>query len=819
MAFLRSLLALAGALALSGCAEMMTATPQLELKAGSQQKMEVKAKVMAVSSLDYSPDGRQLASAGIAPVVKVWDMAAAKSLHTLQISPNYGVGDVVYSPDGKLLAAFGAGGAGSGGMIGTIGTDSMFGKTVTYLWDTKSGTRIKTIPGNLNFKLAFSADSKYLLGSEFKLGSLLDAPTWETKQFDLASDAVVRNFPDHTVGAVSPDGRSVLLKGDSRKGASRNKGLALVDLQTGREIWRIADNRTDAVAFTPDRRHLLTSRSEFHGMLGKRASISLALLDAATGNQIREIVRYDDENTLLATDKDFAKLSVLEVTPDGSRFISGNNRGEYKLWDFASGKVLHNLRRPDEKVIFDMSPAHAAFAPNGKLVAVTSAASVRLYNVANGEEVAAMIAFDDGEWLVTTPNGYYNSSEKGDQYLSVSVAGLPFTISQLRESFYRPDLVKVALSGGTLSDYKKIADIKPPPTVAIVDTPAAAASPKITVSLQVKDRGGGIGDVRLYRNGTAVVFEKNRNLNVTDKTQDGQFLRYDISLEPGINTIRAVAFNADNSIQSADTTIEVQARIEARQPALYAVVIGIKDFANPRLALKYSVADAELFASTLETKGKGLFSSINIKRLFKSAETTNAAIAEALKQARQDVKPEDLFVFYVASHGTVDDGQYLLITSNVGSTTTARLKQDALTQDALKEMISNIPASKKLVVLDTCSAGQLGDAIQVAMLTRGMSDDTAMKVLSRAVGSTVLSAATSVQEALEGYKNHGLFTYVIVEGLNGAADADKDGFVKTLELADYVDNQVPELAEKVFQHKQYPIVSPTGQGFPLVKTR
>ena len=54
---------------------------------------------------------------------------------------------------------------------------------------------------------------------------------------------------------------------------------------------------------------------------------------------------------------------------------------------------------------------------------------------------------------------------------------------------------------------------------------------------------------------------------------------------------------------------------------------------------------------------------------------------------------------------------------------------------------------------------------------------------------------------------------------NYRLDADKDGFVKTLELADYVDSQVPELAEKVFQHKQYPIVSPTGQGFPLVKVR
>jgi hypothetical protein len=76
-----------------------------------------------------------------------------------------------------------------------------------------------------------------------------------------------------------------------------------------------------------------------------------------------------------------------------------------------------------------------------------------------------------------------------------------------------------------------------------------------------------------------------------------------------------------------------------------------------------------------------------------------------------------------------------------------------------------------------------------------------------------------VQEALEGYNGHGLFTWVMVEGLRGAADADKDGFVKTLELADYIDNEVPLIAERVFKHRQYPIVSPSGQGFPLSRTR
>jgi hypothetical protein len=163
----------------------------------------------------------------------------------------------------------------------------------------------------------------------------------------------------------------------------------------------------------------------------------------------------------------------------------------------------------------------------------------------------------------------------------------------------------------------------------------------------------------------------------------------------------------------------------------------------------------------------------------------------------------------------LDDGEYFLITSNVGSTNTPKLRADAISQNTLKELVANIPATKKLIVIDTCSAGKLGNAIQTAMLTRGMSEDTAMKVLSRAVGSTILSASTSVQEALEGYQGHGLFTFVLSEGLNGKADKSKTGYIKTTELADYVDNEVPVLAEKISKRAQYPTISISGMGFPI----
>ena len=120
-------------LLLTGCAGMMMVTPQLQLES-ADRKMEVKAKVMAVSVLDYSPDGKQLVSGGVTSMVRVWDMANARGLRILPFPAQYGVRDVAYSPDGKLLAA--------SGLTGMLGGD------ITHLWDAETGKKIMAVPGN-----------------------------------------------------------------------------------------------------------------------------------------------------------------------------------------------------------------------------------------------------------------------------------------------------------------------------------------------------------------------------------------------------------------------------------------------------------------------------------------------------------------------------------------------------------------------------------------------------------------------------------------------------------------------------------------------
>lgn len=767
---LRKVLTLTVSILLLGC----STTPKINLKTGDMT-MELTTSASFVFSSIFSADGKYALSGSLDNNVTVWDLEAGSEkgvVKKTQVGP--GISALSMSSDGNYL------------ITGTKG-----GGDVT-LWDARTWQEIRSLQGHSFTEaieaVAFSPDNT----------RMLSAGSYQIRQWDVRSGKELGTIT-HASFFEANQPYAVAISPDRRQAFAKGVGFAsLWDIENGEKIWVRGGNTgggkgglfNHSAAFSRDGKYILSGEGEI-----------LMLRDAANGRVARTFV-----------DESPGRIDAVAFSPDGKRVLSGSADGKIRLWDVQTGEKLKTLTGHSDEV------ASVVFSADGRYVLSGGDASTRLWDAASGEELATMIAFGDGEWLVTTPSGYYNSSEKGDQYLSVSVGGKPYSISQLRESFFRPDLVKVALSGGSLKDFRKLTDIKPPPAVAIIDTPTSVSADQITVSLQVRDQGGGIGDVRLYRNGAAVVLEKSRNLQAA-ATQGGQVMRYALSLEPGKNSIRAIAFNADNSMQSTEAAIEVNSSVAARQPALYAVVVGIKDFVNPRLALTYPVADAELFASALEADGKGLFSSVRIHRLLKPEETTNTAITAALRKAQMEVRPEDLFVFYVASHGTVDDGQYVLITSNVGSTSSARLKQDALTQDVLKNLISNIPASKKFVVLDTCSAGQMGDALQVAMLTRGMSDDTAMKILSRAVGSTVLSASTSVQEALEGYKGHGLFTYVVVEGLNGKADADKDGYVKTLELADYADTQVPELADRIFKRKQFPIVSPSGQGFPLAKVR
>jgi WD40 repeat protein len=766
----RKILVVCFALFLSSCAFK----PVLTTKSADMSR-EIKQKAPVVLKVDISPDGRYVLS-GSRDSFILWDILQGKKIQTFTHEDFMGLGiAVAFSPDGKYFASGGKG---------------------AKLWDLATRQEIMTIDNNTALSIAFSPDGKYFLCGGY--GSSLFIPKPTMKIFDVATGGEIRDFKiqpsyDYRLESVaySPDGKYVL-------SGSVGGIIDLWDISLGKSIRTVKVNSSvKALSFSSDGKYALSGGYDN----------SVRLWNAKYLTQVKKFVGHTGYG-----------IWSVAFSPDAKYALSAGNDGQVKIWDLAAGTELRPLAGHISGGVGGYG-ASAKFFPNGKYVISAGDASTRIWDVSTGEEIASMIAFEDGEWIITTANGYYNSSAKGDQYLSVKVGGKEYSTEQLRESFYRPDLVNLALSGGSLKDLKKVADVKPPPVVAIVDTPKSIDKNETTVTLKITDAGGGIGDIRLYLNGSAVKLDSSRGMKVVASNQNEIQKTYQLKLSSGVNVIKAIAFNADNTMQSTDAIYEITASFKSiGRPSLYALVIGINEYKNPKLQLNYAVADATLFADTLKKGASSLFDKVEVKKLSSKEETTRENILKELK-AMQSLNPDDLFVLYVASHGTVDDGEYFLITSNVGSTRTERLRTDAIGQSIFKELISNIPATKKLIIIDTCNAGALGEAIQVAMLTRGMSEDTAMKILSRAVGSTILSASTSLQEALEGYQGHGLFTYVLAEGLKGKADKGNTGYVRTTELADYVDNEVPTLAEKIFKKAQYPTISISGQAFPIGKVR
>jgi WD40 repeat protein len=761
---------------LSSCT---TFTPQIKVE-GPDVEAEIKGETSLTGSLQISPEGRYVLYPSMGYFI-LWDILEGKQVlnSPYQIETILGIkvpGGAAFSPDGRYFA---------------VG-----GKGQVSLWDLAKKEEIMSFDVETVRDIAFSHDGKYLLTVAPSPTQFFSNPHGIMTLFNIQTGRKVRNFetkPGELLTRVffSRDGRYAFT-------ISSNRKMSLWNVSTGKRIKEVVVaplfTISACAAISPDGKYIVSATTN-----GK-----IILWDAKNLSEIRE---FDIDQSIWSVD----------FSPDGKYVLSGG-RGKIIIWDILTGKEIKTIVHPS--FASTMHSIMAKFSPDGKHIVSTAGDAVRIWDVSSMKEIATFIGFKDGEWIVITSSGYYHSSEKGDQYYKIKVAGQEYTVEQMREKFFRPDFVKIALAGKSLEGHKTLADVKKPPQVEIVNTPAQVEKDEIKVTVKLIDMGGGIGDVRLYLNETSILFDSGRAINIAPKSGEKEvYKNYTLKLLSGENTIKVVAFDMEGNVASKPAIHKVISTFKAyKRPSLYAVIIGINEYKNPKLELRYAVADAKLFAETLKDVATAIFEKVDIKLLTTKDDTTKDEIKRAL-EGFKSLNPDDVFVFYVASHGTVDEGEYFLITSNVGSLSTLRLKEDALSQTELKEMISNVPSTKKMIIIDTCSAGKLGEALQVAMLTRGLNEETAMKILSRAVGSTILSASTSHQEALEGYQGHGLFTYVLSEGMKGKADTDRDGFIRTLEIANYLDSEVPTLAERVFKRAQYPIVSPSGQSFPIGKVR
>jgi WD40 repeat protein len=786
------------------------------IKAGNYSER----KVMSVA---LSPDGKEMITGNEKRTADVIGTAKGELIMTLKgylnqvderiLTDSYMywaalINEAKLSPDGKYIA------------VGRTGNNAK-------IIDFRTGKVFRTLKGHKSMviSLSFSADSKYLATGGLD-GKVI---VWE-----IESGTAVKTFTfqDEKEAIYSLD-----FSADSKMLAAAIWGGLVViwDLNTGDRLRAI--NPHDGrgcyrVKFTPNGLYFVSAGLD----------MKLKMIEIDTGEEIRSFVGHTD-GTL---------INSINFSPSGDKFITSGQDGTVRVWDIASGLQVIKLKAHPGGAYC------ACFDPSGKFIVtggddfivklwdankgdlisefaghrggvgdvnITSDlkyiisgsrdGSIRVWNVETKKELVSVIFLNDNDWFIKNPEGYFDATEGAYSSISFVKGTEIYNIGQFFNEFYRPGLYSEVFGNNPSFRQNLMQTVEkyPPPTVEIVMPEAGPPTDNAFATFMVKvtNNGGGVKEFKVMQNG------KRQEVDYSDlkrMSKAGQYAMktFDLNLVPGNNEIAVSAFS-DGEIESSEASIDLVYKGLQKTSDCYVLSIGINKYENEAMTLTYARPDAQAFADVINAKGGKLFNKIHVYTLL-DKDATKAKILTTLDEMTKLMKKEDVFVWFYAGHGSMVNNEFYFITSEVtGMYQQDKLKSALYVKD-LQEKFKLLPALKQVVFIDACQSGSSVEALAM----RGGAEEKALAQLSRSSGIHVMASSESQQQSAEIKSlNHGVFTYVLLEALNGKADgAPLDQKVTVYEIKSYIDDQVPDISYKLIRHKQFPSTFSIGHDFPLV---
>lgn len=242
-----------------------------------------------------------------------------------------------------------------------------------------------------------------------------------------------------------------------------------------------------------------------------------------------------------------------------------------------------------------------------------------------------------------------------------------------------------------------------------------------------------------------------------------------------------------------------------KKPKLYAIVIGIGEYPKANFSSKFAKNDANTIYQKLKAQVGYAYREGNIKLLNQPEQTTHTTIQQAFEDMKSKIKPTDIFVMFIAGEAARVGEEYYLLTSKTQDFSAKQLQSTGLSATQLKNLIVNIPTAYKLILIDT----PMSDSV---MKTTHLFTTHNIKTCKSGM---ILTAGRYVID--EPFRGHSLFTYAVLDAFSGIADQNKNGFIESNELAQYVAAAIPMIAKHAFNRRQTPYIDKCGDNLRFKK--
>ncbi|MFZ9980862.1 MAG: caspase family protein, partial [Cyclobacteriaceae bacterium] len=740
-----------------------------------------------VYDISWAPDDRKFVSASLDGSLRLWSLTDSEPvLMRMHIEKVYSVS---FSGDGKSIA--------SGGSKGDV-----------LIWNA-DGTYRKKLP---------SFESPVTSLSYDPLGKLL-AVTDRGQLVDPESGIILHRFAwspgsgSVTAGAVFKDQQAALAGGfEGNIVVYRNPGFEPSYVLKGKgRIPRklvLKDPMTVGVGYRNEKVSRFFDLAAIKFLWDKPGGSVVEPRRSENGYQLQKLDDYS-----LSTG--FSGSVKNEPLKDGrilSYAILGENRigvgsdNSLKIYD-RKGKFVSELKGQNGE-IWDMIPT----SDSRYIMAACGDQTISLWNIESGEKLISLFIAENNEWIIWTPQGYYESSAGGEDFLgwqvdkSSSVVSSFYPSTTFQSTFHNPEAVRQTLRLGSFqkaSEYigelnKVPVATAPVPKKELTQAPPDIESaPKIewfypeqfemTVTkpeIIIRARVTSEKEITMLRilvdgripagqrsttiGGKEFMVEQKIKLN-GELTEIRIFARTETSRtlsEPRRIFLNGSARQGTETLQLVDYTL---------RPNLFFLGIGISKYKNPDYDLNFAEVDAKGISDVFRNPGT-MYKETNIS-ILTNEQATRDGIISSVRELKTRVSEKDVVVLFIASHGFIHENNFYVLPHDAvpGNIPATSVRWDQLSAD-----LADLPC-KVLLILDACHSGQLGTNFAM----RPPDNTEALRTMSSdEYGVVIMSASTGSETALESDAwQHGAFSLSILEGLSqGKADVRKDGIIHLAEL-------------------------------------